>query len=63
MGPWFVSLISRVPAGSTNLPRLGVPIAWMLMSSGTTNTIAFFVHWVQDVSPAVQPAVIMSDHD
>jgi len=54
---------SRVLAESADLSRLGVPVAWMLTLSGTTNMIAFFVHWVQDVSPAVQPAVIMSDRD
>jgi MULE transposase domain len=35
----------------------------MLTSSGTADTIAFFVCWVRDVSPAVRPAVIMSDCD
>ena len=43
--------------------QIGVPVAWMLASNGTTNTIAFFVGWVRDVSPAVQPAVIMTDRD
>ena len=63
MGAWFVSLIFRVLAGSANLSGLGVPITWMLMLSGTTNTIAFFVCWVWDASPAVWPAVIMSNCD
>ena len=35
----------------------------MLASNGMTNTIAFFVSWVRDVSPAVRLAVIMTDHD
>jgi hypothetical protein len=35
----------------------------MLTSSGTTDTIAFFVRWVRDASPAVRPAVIMTDRD
>jgi hypothetical protein len=35
----------------------------MLTSSGTTDTIAFFVCWVQEGSPAVRPAVIMTDRD
>jgi hypothetical protein len=35
----------------------------MLTSSGTTDTIAFFVRWVRDGSPAVRPAVIMTDRD
>lgn len=43
--------------------RIGVPVAWMLASNGTTETIAFFVGWVRDASPAVQPAVIMTDRD
>jgi hypothetical protein len=42
---------------------IGVPVAWMLVSNGTTNTIAFFVGWVRDASPVVQLAVIMTDRD
>jgi hypothetical protein len=33
----------------------------MLTSSGTTNTIAFFVCWVQDLSLVVWPKVIMTN--
>jgi len=54
---------SRVLAESADLSGLGIPVAWMLTSSRMTNTIAFFVCWVQDASSAVQPAVIMSDRD
>src|SRR6267142_1162524 len=54
---------SGVPAESADLSRLGVPVAWMITSSGTTDTIAFFIRWVCDASPEVWPAVIMSDHD
>src|SRR6267142_4062627 len=54
---------SGVPAESADLSGLGIPVTWMLTSSGMTDTIAFFVHWVRDASPAVQPAVIMSDRD
>ena len=43
--------------------RIGIPVAWMLASNGTTDTIAFFVGWVRDASPAVRPAVIMTDRD
>src|SRR6266851_2277764 len=42
---------------------LGVPVAWMLASNGTTVTIAFFLQWIRDASPSVQPAVIMTDRD
>ena len=40
-----------------------MPVAWMLMSSATTEIITFFVKWVRDTSPSVQPAVIMTDRD
>ena len=42
---------------------LGIPIAWMLASNGTTATIAFFLQWVRDASPLVKPVVIMTDCD
>jgi hypothetical protein len=48
---------------TTLIFRIGVPVAWMLASNGMTDTIAFFVGWVRDVSPAVQLAVIMTDRD
>ena len=35
----------------------------MLTSSATTETIKFFVKWVRDTSPSVQPVVIMTDCD
>ena len=35
----------------------------MITSNGTTDNIAFFVKWVRDASPEVQPAVIMTDCD
>ncbi len=43
--------------------HLGVPVAWMLASNGTTAMITFFLRWVRDASPSVQPAVIMTDRD
>jgi len=47
----------------TNISHIGVPVAWMLTSSGTTNIITFFVKWVRDASPSVRPGVIMTDRD
>jgi len=40
-----------------------MPVAWMLTSNMTTEIITFFVKWVRDASPSVQPAVIMTDCD
>src|SRR6267142_5540960 len=54
---------SRVPAESAALSGLRILVAWMLTSSGMTDTIAFFLCWVQDASLEVQPAVIMSDRN
>ena len=33
------------------------------MSNATTGSIAFFLDWVKEVSPLVQPTVIMTDRD
>ena len=35
----------------------------MLVSSRTTDVIIFFVRWVRDTSPSVQPSIIMTDRD
>ena len=35
----------------------------MLTSNRTTENIAFFLKWVRDASPEVQPTVIMTDCD
>ena len=43
--------------------NLGVPVAWMLASNGMTAMIAFFLRWVRDASPSVQPTVIMTNYN
>lgn len=43
--------------------QIGMPVAWMLMSSGTTDIITFFVRWVRNASPSVWPGIIMTDHN
>ena len=43
--------------------QIGIPVAWMLTSSGTTDSIAFFLDWVKEASPEVQPRIIMTDRD
>jgi len=49
--------------GTLTFPNIGIPVAWMLMSSTMTHVIKFFVKWVRDVSPSVWPGVIMTDRD
>ena len=41
----------------------GVPVAWMLLSSGTEATIYFFLNFVKTRSPEITPAIIMSDRN
>ena len=35
----------------------------MLSSNGKAETITWFLNWVKEASPAVRPAVIMTDRD
>jgi hypothetical protein len=35
----------------------------MLSSNAMVATIAFFLNWVKTVSLAIQPLIIMTDHD
>jgi hypothetical protein len=35
----------------------------MLTSNGTKDIISFFLHWVRDGSPAVSPAIIITDRN
>ena len=44
-------------------PSTGVPVAWMLMSSGTEVTIKYFLNFVKLRSSQISPAVIMTDRD
>ena len=41
----------------------GVPVAWMMASSGTQATIQFFLNFVKDRSPEIVPRITMSDRD
>jgi len=43
--------------------QLGILVAWMLASNGTKDIISFFLCWVRDGSPAISPAMIMTDQD
>jgi hypothetical protein len=43
--------------------QIGVPVAWMLASNGTTDSIEFFLSWVKEASPEVRPKIIMTDRD
>ena len=63
MGARCITFTLHLNADATLMSQIGVPVAWMIASNRMTDTIAFFVGWVRDASPAVWPAVIMTDHD
>ena len=41
----------------------GVPVTWMMSSSGTQAAIQFFLNFVKDHNPEIEPCIVMSDHD
>ena len=41
----------------------GIPVTWMLSSSGTEATIQYFLNFVKCLSLGVVPAIIMSDRN
>lgn len=47
----------------THFRLAGVPVAWMLSSSGTEETISFFLNFVKARSPEIAPTIVMSDRD
>ncbi|KAJ7636454.1 hypothetical protein FB45DRAFT_742753 [Roridomyces roridus] len=46
-----------------NLREKGIPVAWMLASSGTADTIHYFLSLVKLRSPTIIPRHIMTDFD
>jgi hypothetical protein len=47
----------------THFHSAGVPVAFMLLSSGTEATIQFFLNWVKEQNLEIKPAIIMTDHN
>jgi len=59
----MVSNLILILAREALIFHIGVPVAWMLTASGTTNTIRFFLNWVKAASPTVRPTIFMTDCD
>jgi hypothetical protein len=51
MGARCITFTLHLDVDTTLMSWIGVPVAWMIASNGTTDTIAFFVSWVRDTSP------------
>src|SRR5271170_866148 len=41
----------------------GVPVAWMLSSTGTEATIEYFLNFVKTRNPEITPKITMTDRD
>jgi hypothetical protein len=46
-----------------NFRLTGVPVAWMLSSSGTQATIQYFLKLIKGWSPTIYPSIVMTDCD
>src|SRR6266404_651243 len=47
----------------THFRLAGVPVAWMMSSSGMEVTVHYFINFVKLQSPEIKPTIIMSDRD
>ena len=63
MGTWYALWRISTFGQLLHICTTGVPVAWMLSSSGTEVTISFFLKFVNVWSPEITPAIIMSDRD
>jgi hypothetical protein len=43
--------------------RIGIPIAWMIASNGTAETIGYFISLLREHSPLIIPHWLMTDRD
>jgi hypothetical protein len=62
-GDMVSDIIIIFSARSAHISNIGVPVAWMLTTNGTTSTISFFLNWVKEASPMVRPTIFMTDCD
>ena len=63
MGAWYALWRISIFGHLTHFHSTGVPVTWMLSSSGTEATIAYFLNFVKLRSPAISPTIIMTDRD
>ena len=63
MGPWYALWRISLFGHLLQFRSTGVPVAWMITTSGTEATIHFFLKFVKARSPEITPAIVMSDRD
>jgi hypothetical protein len=55
--------LSLIGGQAIEFPLTGVPVAWMLSSSGTQATIQYFLNTVKQWSTPIYPSIVMTDCD
>ena len=63
MGAWYALWCISIYGSNSILPSAGVPVAWMLTSSGMEATITYFLNFVKEQSLEISLAMIMTDCD
>jgi hypothetical protein len=61
LGPWYALWRISALGHLLHFCSAGVPVAFMLSSSGTEATVKFFLNWVKERNPEIKPAIIMTD--
>ena len=63
MGTWYALWHISAFGHLLHIRSAGVPVAFMLTTSGTEATIHFFLNFVKVRSLEITPAIVMSDRD
>ena len=63
MGPWYALWRISLFGHLLHFCSTGVPVVWMITTSGTEVTIQFFLKFVKAQSPEITPAITMSNRN
>ena len=63
MGPWYTLWRISIFGHLLYFRSTGVPVAWMVTSSGTQATIQYLLNFVKAQNLEIAPAIVMSDRD
>ena len=63
LGAWYALWCISVFGHLLHYHSTGVPVAWMLTSSGTEAIIQYFLNFIKVQNLEIMPAIVMNDHD
>ena len=63
MGTWYALWRISILGQLLHIHSAGVPVVWMLSSSGMEATISFFLNFIKARSPEIMPTIIMTDRN